>query len=136
MNVIPQAIYTKLGSVTSPGSFHALTFGRYYFLEAPQNTGFPLAVFSIDGMDNDDQFGGSRVMRGSVSFDIYCESKGGAASAMTIEEALFTLLDQTSFVTGGSYGTVSMQALARGIPSVADEFIVISTTYALFTTRS
>ena len=135
MKEIPAAIYTKLASATGAGTFHALLSGRYYHMEAPQNTAFPLSVFVIDSAENDDQFGGSRIMRGSVTFDIYCEAKAGAAVAMDIEEALFALLDQTQLTTGGSYGSLTVQCISRGVPSVADEFIIITTTYSLFTSR-
>jgi hypothetical protein len=136
MKDVAAAIYTKLASVTSAGSFHALVGGRYYLMEAPQNTGFPLSVYSIGGMDNEDQFSGSRVLRGSLSFDIYCEAKTGAAVVMDIEEALFNLLDQqTLTVSGSTYGSVTLQCLARGLPAASDEFIVVSPAFSLFTTR-
>ena len=136
MKDVVAAIYTRLGSAQGAGTFHALLQGRYYHMEAPQNTGFPMAVWTVEGVDNEDQFGGSRVLRGSVSFDIFAEAKGGAAVAMDIEEALFTLLDQQALTVGGStYGTATLQCLARGMPAANDEFIVITTTYSLFTTR-
>jgi hypothetical protein len=136
MKDVVAAIYTKLASVTSAGSFHALVGGRYYFVEAPQNTGFPLAVYTVDGVDNEDQFSGSRVLRGSVSFDIYCEGKTGAAVAMDIEEALFTLLDQqTLTVSGSTYGNVTLQCLARGLPTASNEFMIVSPAFSLFSTR-
>jgi hypothetical protein len=136
MKNVAAAIYTKLGSVTSAGSFHDLVGGRYYHVEAPQNTGFPLAVFTLESVDNEDQFGGSRILRGSVTFDIYVEAKTGAAVAMDIEEALFGLLDQSALTASSPYGTVTLQCLARGVPSATDEFVVISTSYSLFTTRN
>jgi hypothetical protein len=136
MKDVAAAIYIKLGSVTSAGSFHALVSGRYYLMEAPQNTGFPLAVYTIDTPANDDHFGGSRILRGGVSFDIYCEAKLGAAVAMDIEEALFSLLDQQTLTVGGStYGSVTLQCLARGTPAASDEFVVVSPAFSLFTTR-
>jgi hypothetical protein len=136
MKDVVAAIYTKLASVTSAGSFHALVGGRYYFVEAPQNTGFPLSVFAVEGVENDDQFSGSRIVRGGLSFDIFCEAKAGAAVAMDIEEALFTLLDQqTLTVSGSTYGSVTLQCLARGTPTATDEFIIISPAFSLFTTR-
>lgn len=135
MKNVAKAIYDRLASVTSTGSFHDLVGGRYYHMEAPQNTGFPIAVFTLEGVDNEDQFGGSRILRGSVTFDIYVEAKTGAAVAMDIEEALFGLLDQSALTASSPYGTVTLQCLARGVPSATDEFVVISTSYSLFTTR-
>jgi len=136
MKNVVDAIYTKLASATGAGSFHALVGGRYYHVEAPQNTAFPLAVYTLESVDNEDQFGGSRILRGTVTFDIYCEAKAGAAAAMDIEEALFSLLDQQALSVGGStYGTATLQCLARGMPAASDEFIIITTTYSLFTTR-
>ena len=136
MKEIPSAIYSKLGSVTAAGSFHALLGGRYYHVEAPQNTAFPLSVFTMDSMENDDQFGGSRILRGSITFDIYCEAKSGASAAMDIEEALFTLLDQQALSGTSPYGSVTLQCVSRGVPSATDEFFVITTTYSIFTTRN
>jgi len=134
---IATAIHTKLGSVISAGSFHALLSGRYYHVEAPQNTAFPLAVWTLEGIDNEDQFDGSRIMRGTVSFDIYAEAKAGAATVMDIEEALFTLLDQSTLtVAGGVYGNATLQCLARGTPTASDEFVIISVAYSLFSTRT
>ena len=136
MKPVAAAIHTKLGSVTTGGSFHQLLNGRYYHVEAPQNTGYPLAVWNLEGIDNEDQFDGSRIIRGSVSFDIYCEGRLGAAAAMDIEEALFTLLDQqTLAVSGSTYGAATLQCLARGTPTASDEFMIITTTYSIFTTR-
>jgi hypothetical protein len=136
MKNVVKAIYDRLASAQSAGTFHALVVGRYYHVEAPQNTAFPLAVFTLESVDNEDQFGGSRIIRGAVTFDIYCEAKGGAAAAMDIEEALYTLLDQQNLsVSGGTYGTTAMQCISRGVPSATDEFIVMTTTYSLFTTR-
>jgi hypothetical protein len=136
MKNVVDAIYTKLASATGAGSFHALVFGRYYHVEAPQNTAFPLAVYTLESVDNEDQFGGSRILRGAVTFDIYCEAKAGAATAMDIEEALFTLLDQQDLTGSSPYGTVTLQCLARGVPSATDEFIVIISSYSIFTTRN
>jgi hypothetical protein len=136
MKTVVDAIYTKLASAQGAGSFHALVGGRYYHVEAPQNTAFPLAVYTLDSVDNEDQFGGSRILRGAVTFDIYCEARTGAAVAMDIEEALFTLLDQQALTGTSPYGTVTLQCLARGVPSATDEFVVISTSYSLFTTRN
>jgi hypothetical protein len=136
MKNVAAAIYTKLASVTTTGSFHDLVGGRYYHVEAPQNAGFPLAVYTLESVDNEDQFGGSRILRGTVTFDIYCEAKAGAAVAMDIEEALFGLIDQSTLTASSPYGTVTLQCLARGVPSATDEFVVISTSYSLFTTRN
>lgn len=137
MKQIATAIYAKLGSVTTAGSFHALMNGRYYYLQAPQNTGFPLCVYSIDGIGQEDQFGGSRILTANVSFDLYFEDKAGTASVFDVEEALMTLLDQAQLtVSGSTYGTVTLQCLSRGVPSVNDEFIVSTATYSLFTTRT
>lgn len=136
MKEVVDAIYTKLSSATGAGTFHGLLDGRYYHIQAPQNSAFPMAVYAIDGMDNEDQFGGARIMRGSVSFDIFVESRVGAAVAMQIEESLFTLLDQSILTTGGSYGLLSVQCISRGVPSLGDEFIVIPSTYSLFTSRT
>jgi hypothetical protein len=136
MKAVAAAINTRLASAQGAGSFHALVGGRYYHVEAPQNTAFPLAVWTLEGIENEDQFDASRILRGTVTFDIYCEAKAGAAVAMDIEEALYTLLDQQNLtVGGGTYGTTAMQCISRGVPSATDEFIVMSTTYSLFTTR-
>ena len=136
MKAVAAAIHTKLGSATGAGSFHALLSGRYYHVEAPQNTAFPMAVWTLDAVENADQFDGSRVLTGTVTFDIYCEAKAGAASAMDIEEALYALLDQQELsVSGSTYGTAALQCISRGVPSATDEFIVQSTTYSLFSTR-
>ena len=136
MKPVAAAIHTKLGSATGAGTFHALVGGRHYHVEGPQNTAFPMAVWTLEGIDNEDQFDGSRIIRGSVSFDIYCEAKAGAAAAMDIEEALFTLLDQQNLaVSGGTYGTATLQCLSRGTPTASDEFMIITTTYSLFSTR-
>ena len=135
MKNVAKAIYDRLASATGTGSFHALTKGQYYHVEAPQNTAFPLAVFTLEGIDNEDQFGGSRILRGAVSFDIYVEAKEGAAIAMDIEEALFTLLDQQALTGTSPYGTLTLQCISRGVPSATDEFVVLSTSYSLFTTR-
>ena len=136
MKAVASAINTRLASAQGAGSFHALVSGRYFHVEAPQNTAFPLAVWTLEGIENEDQFDASRILRGTVTFDIYCEAKAGAAVAMDIEEALYTLLDQQNLtVGGGAYGTTAMQCISRGVPSATDEFIVMSTTYSLFTTR-
>ena len=136
MKPVAAAIHTRLGSATGAGSFYQLIGTRYYHVEAPQNTAFPMAVWTLEGIDNEDQFDGSRILRGSVSFDIYCEGRLGAAAAMDIEEALYTLLDQQNLaVSGGTYGTATLQCIARGTPTASDEFIIITTTYSLFTTR-
>lgn len=136
MKAVAAAIYDKLASATGSGTFDALVGGRYYHMEAPQNTGFPLAVFALESPENEDQFGGSRILRGAVTFDIYVEAKTGAAVAMDIEEALFGLLDQSALTASSPYGTVTLQCLARGVPSATDEFVIISTSYSLFTTRT
>lgn len=136
MKDVVDAIYDRLGSSTGGGSFHALVDGRYYHMEAPQNIGFPHCVYALDPVDNANQYGGSRILTGAIAFDIYCVARLGAAAAMDIEEALFTLLDQQELAgVGSTYGIASMQCLVRGVPSVTDEFIVITTTYSIFTTR-
>jgi hypothetical protein len=136
MKDVVDAIYTRLGSSTGSGSFHALLGGRYYHVEAPQNIEFPHCVYALDPVDNANQFDGTRILTAAITFDIYCVARLGAAAAMDIEEALFFLLDQRELAgVGVNYGGVSLQCLVRGVPSVTDEFIVITTTYSIFTTR-
>lgn len=137
MKPVIDAIYSRLGSATGDGSFHALVSGRYYHVEAPQNSAFPLCAFRLMDVSNEDQFDGTKVNRGTIQFTIYCESKSGAAVALAIEEALFGLVDQqTLSVSGGTYRNVSMQCISRGVPFAADEFFILNTTYAIFTTRT
>ena len=136
MKQIVDAIYTRLGSVTSGGSFHQLLGGRYYHLTGPQNVAFPNCIYSLDGFENLDQFNGSRIMSGGVSFDIYCEAKAGISVCMDIEEALFVLLDQQNLTVASPYGPLAIQCVARGVPSFNDEFVIMSSTYSLFSTRN
>ena len=136
MKQIVDAIYTRLGSVTSGGSFHQLLNGRYYHLTGPQNVAFPNAIYSLDGFEILDQFDGSRIMSGAVTFDIYCEAKAGISVCMDIEEALFTLLDQQNLNPASPYGSLAIQCVSRGVPSFNDEFVIMTTTYSLFSTRT
>ena len=136
MKQIVDAIYTRLASAQGAGSFHALLGGRYYHLTGPQNVAFPNCVYSLDGFENLDQFDGSRIMSGGISFDIYCEAKAGISVCMDIEEALFTLLDQQNLAVSSPYGPLAIQCVARGVPSFNDEFIIMSSTYSLFSTRT
>lgn len=136
MKEIVDAIYSRLSSVTAGGSFHALLNGRYYHLSGPQNVAFPNAIYSLDAVENSNQFDGSRIVTGALSFDIFCEAKGGIATCMTIEEALFTLLDQQNLTAASPYGIVSVQSVSRGVPSFTDEFVILSSTYSIYTTRT
>lgn len=136
MKQIVDAIYTRLGSVQTAGTFHALLNGRYYHLTGPQNVAFPNAIYSLDGFENLDQFDGSRIMSGAVTFDIYCEAKAGISVCMDIEEALFTLLDQQNLNPASPYGPLAIQCVSRGVPSFNDEFVIMTTTYSLFSTRT
>jgi hypothetical protein len=130
------AIYTKLASVTSAGSFHALVGGRYYHVEAPQNSAFPVCVYTLADVVNDNRFGGSRINRSLLTFTTYCEARQGADVAMDIDEALFTLLDQQVLpVSGSTYGNLNVQCIMRGAPYASEEFIVMNSTYSLFSTR-
>ena len=136
MKQIVDAIYTRLGSVTSTGSFHDRVGGRYYHLTGPQNVAFPNCIYSLDGFENADQFNGSRILSGAVTFDIYCEAKDGISVCMDIEEALFTLLDQQNLTVASPYGQLAIQCVSRGVPSFNDEFVIMTTTYSLFSTRT
>lgn len=137
MKPIIAAIYTKLASVTTAGSFHALVGGRYYHVEAPQNTAFPVCVYRLTDIINDDRFGGSRINRSLVSFTTYCEAKAGADVALDIDEALFNLLDQQVLaVSGSTYGNLNVQCMMRGAPYASEEFIILNSTYSLFSTRT
>ena len=136
MKQIVDAIYTRLGSVQTAGSFHALLNGRYYHLTGPQNVAFPNAIYSLDGFENLDQFDGSRIMSGAVTFDIYCEAKAGISVCMDIEEALFTLLDQQNLNPASPYGPLAIQCVSRGVPSFNDEFVIMTTSYSLYSTRT
>ena len=136
MKQIVDAIYARLGSATSAGTFHALLDGRYYHLSGPQNAAFPNCAYSLDAVENLDQFDGSRILTGSISFDIFCEAKAGISVCMDIEEALFGLLDQQNLNASSPYGTVSVQCISRGVPSFNDEFIVLTTSYSIYTTRT
>ena len=136
MKQVVDAIYTKLASVQTPGSFHALVGGRYYHLTGPQNIEFPNCIYGLDGMQNEDQYNGSRVMNGALTFDIYCEAKAGISACMDIEEALFTLMDQQVLAGAGAYGDVFVQCVSRGVPSSNDEFVILTTTYSIFSTRT
>ena len=136
MKQIVDAIYTRLASSTGTGSFHDLLGGRYYHLSGPQNVAFPNAVYSLDGVENLNQFDGSRILLGAVTFDIYCEAKAGIAVCMDIEEALFTLLDQQNLTAVAPYRTIAVQCVSRGVPSFNDEFVIMTTTYSLSSTRA
>ena len=136
MKQIADAIYTRLSAVQTGGSFHALVGGRYYHLTGPQNIEFPNAIYAFDGFENADQFDGSRILSGAVTFDIYCEAKGGISVCMDIEEALYTLLDQQQLSVSSPYGTLSVQCISRGVPSFSDEFVIMTPSYSLYSTRT
>ena len=136
MKQIVDAIYTRLASVTSGGSFHQLLNGRYYHLTGPQNVAFPNCIYSLDGFENADQFNGSRILSGAITFDISCEAKGGISVCMDIEEALFTLLDQQELSVSSPYGILSVQCISRGVPSFNDEFVIMTPSYSLYSTRT
>lgn len=136
MKQLVDAIYDKLSSVQSAGTFHALLNGRYYHLSGPQNVAFPNCVYSLDAVENMDQFNGSRILTGSVSFDIFCEAKAGLVVCMDIEEALFGLLDQQNLTVTAPYGEMALQCVSRGVPSFNDEFVVLTTSYSIFSTRT
>lgn len=137
MKPVLAAIYARLGSATGAGSFHALLGGRYFHMEAPQNTAFPLCTYRLMDVASDPRFGGSKINRGILQFSIFAEARLGADAASDIEEALFDLLDQqTLTVTGGTYGNVTLQCLGRGVPYATEEFIILNTTYSIFSTRT
>jgi len=137
MKPVIAAIYTKLGSVTTGGSFHALLQGRYYHVEAPQNVPFPVCTYRLMDVASDPRFGGSKIKRGILQFSIFTEARLGADAAIDIEEALFGLLDQQVLtVAGGTYGDVTLQCIARGVPYATEEFIILNTTYSIFSTRT
>ena len=136
MKQIADAIYNRLSAVQNGGSFHDLLGGRYYHLTGPQNIAFPNAIYAFDGFENADQFDGSRILSGAVTFDIYCEAKGGISVCMDIEEALYTLLDQQQLSVSSPYGTLSVQCISRGVPSFSDEFVIMTPSYSLYSTRT
>lgn len=136
MKQLLDAVYTKLGSSTSGGSFHQLLNGRYYHLSGPQNVAFPNAIYSLEAAENSNNFDGSRIITGALSFDIYCEAKGGISACMDIEEALFSLLDQANLTVSSPYGQMAVQCVSRGVPSFTDEFVVLSSTYSIYSTRT
>lgn len=136
MKQILDGIYTRLGSVVSGGSFHALLGGRYYHLSGPQNVAFPNAVYSLDAAESSAVFNGSRIISGALSFDIYCEAKAGISVCMDIEEALYGLLDQQNLALSSPYGNMAVRCLSRGVPSFNDEFVILTTTYSIYTTRN
>jgi hypothetical protein len=106
-------------------------------MEAPQNTAFPLCTYRLMDVASDPRFGGSKINRGILQFSIFAEARLGADAASDIEEALFALLDQqTLTVTGGTYGNVTLQCLGRGVPYATEEFIILNTTYSIFSTRT
>lgn len=137
MKAILAAIYARLGSATGSGSFHQLLSGRYYHMEAPQNEPFPVCAYRLTDTVSDPRFGGSRITRGILQFSIFCEASAGADAASDIEEALFALLDQQVLtVSGGTYGNLTLQCLSRGVPYATEEFVILNTTYSIFSTRT
>jgi hypothetical protein len=55
---------------------------------------------------------------------------------MDIEEALFTLLDQQELSVSSPYGILSVQCISRGVPSFNDEFVIMTPSYSLYSTRT
>jgi hypothetical protein len=93
------AVYTKLNTAPYSSFYNAIS-GRMYLHEAPQNTKWPYAVYSLVNDDHDWNFTVDYEYA-TVDFNLYSDSTAGATEITTMYEKLKELYDDSSFTVSG-----------------------------------
>jgi hypothetical protein len=92
-------IYTKF-STTPASSFYNAVSGRMYLEEAPQNTAYPYAVYSLVN-NSPDLYWNSRLEEGTIDFNLYSDSTAGATEITQLYEKLKEQFDDASLTVSG-----------------------------------
>lgn len=128
-----KAIYTKLTGGSN--SFTTAVSDRIYAVEAPANTTFPLAVYSLESVDTQRFFDGRVQQRGSVVVAIFDIADNGADSIVDKEKLLFDLLDDVD-LTVENHDRGYIRGVNRGTPSIDGELLQVETTFEITATSS
>lgn len=131
---VHDAVYAKLVSVQTPGSFHALLGGRIYERQAEENDPLPLAVYSFITDAPEEYFTGSDV-DARFDVDIYSPIDSSPRACQVIADALITLMHRQSISINNHSGG-NTWCIDRGAAINDEDAFRITTSWRIMATGS
>ncbi len=136
---IADAIYAKLGSDTSAGSFHASVGGRYYHIESEEGAEVPLCIYAVSEPATPEMhFDSKEYETWRFAFVVYVSRTASGnpdVEAMTIDGKLRTLLHNAALTVTG-YAGVKAVCERSGFCSADGSAMQVESVYRIFGARA
>lgn len=131
---VSTAIYTKMTSVQTGGSFYALVGGRIYFAQARDEITIPCAIVTIVSDVPDEYFAGSD-LDANYQVEIYSPRTSTPETAQAIADALYSLMHRTA-ITISNHTAGQTWCVDKGAPFPDDDSYGINTQWRIFATAT
>ncbi len=136
--IILTSLYNHLVAVQTAGTIYDLVGGRIFQMEASQATARPLLVFTLESEETQTYMSSAATTMHTcdVSFTFFFAPTSSVATAMVAEAALFLLLHKASITpSDASYASITTLCTSRGVPTIADDSIVVESRYRLVASK-
>lgn len=133
---IKTAIYTKLTADQSGGSLYEAVGGRIFELQGKDDADLPLLTYEVTSTPIQGLYNGTVVVKSQVIFTIYGHRRLGSAAVGTIEDKLFTLMNQATLAPTGYDTNCISVCLDRDRRTVFDQIIASESVYSIEATSS
>jgi len=133
---ITNAIYTKLTADQSASSLYTAVGGRIFEMEGKDDADLPLLTFEVQSSPVAGLYTGSIIIKSQVIFTIYGHRRLGSSAIGTIEDKLFTLMNQTTLAPTGYDTNTVVLCLDRDNRTVFGEVISSESVYSVEATTS
>lgn len=129
---IPEAVKTWIANESSGSSFREAVGDRYYHVSAPDNTGYPLAVFTVtQAAEPQNFFGGGAYEIWRIGWTIWVDPNTASdADALAIDAKLFARLNLKTLAPTG-YDRAVCRCVRRGACSIDEEGFRVDSEYEL-----
>tara|TARA_R100001594_G_scaffold150505_2_gene212034 strand:- start:11762 stop:12175 length:414 start_codon:yes stop_codon:yes gene_type:complete len=133
---IKTAIYTKLTTDQSAGSLYEAVGGRIFELEGKDDADLPLLTYEVTSTPVQGLYNGTVIVESQVIYTIYGHRRLGSAALGTIEDKLFTLMNQSILAPTGYDTNCISVCLDRDRRTVFDQIIASESIYSIEATSS
>lgn len=133
---VKTALYTKLTTDKSAGSFYDDVGGRIYELQGTDDADLPLMTYEVTSSPVQGLYNGTIIEKSQVILTLYGHRRLGAQALGDIEAKLFTLVNQATLDPTGYDDNSIMICLDRDRRTVFEEIIVSESVYSIEATTA
>ena len=133
---IKTALYTKLTADQTASSLYTAVGGRIFELQGKDDEDLPLLTYEITSTPVQGLYNGNVIIKAQVIFTIYGHIRLGSANIGSVEDKLFTLMNQTTLAPTGYDNNCVVICLDRDRRTVFDQIIASESVYSIEATSN